>query len=383
MKPGNKVQLLHNGEEYFPELLREIKGARHEIFLETYIFEADQSGTRVADALMEAARRDVSVHLMIDAYGSRLLPEELQKRMIDSGVQLLQYRPYISLWRFRRNRLRRLHRKLAVIDARVGFCGGINIIDDHNTPKHTPPRQDFAVRVEGAIVADMHAAARRLWTHIAWLQFRYGWRAARRVRPGKAHAGNQLAAFLVRDNFRHRHDIENAYLDAITSARREIVIACAYFFPGIRFRHALCDAAARGVRVVLLLQGRVEYVLLHHASRALYRQFLRAGIEIHEYMRSFMHAKVAVVDGHWATVGSSNIDPISFLLAREANVVIEDSPFASHLRQSLDRAMEEGSRLVQPERWRPSLAARVVTWMAYGMVRVLTDLTSYARGEER
>ncbi|MGH8678367.1 MAG: phospholipase D-like domain-containing protein, partial [Burkholderiales bacterium] len=257
------------------------------------------------------------------------------------------------------------------------------IIDDRNTPKHTPPRQDFAVRVEGPVVADMHAAVRRLWTHIAWLQFRHGWRASRGMRLDKQPAGDQRAAFIVRDNFRHRGDIENAYLGAIASAQKEIVIACAYFFPGIRFRHALCEAAARGVRVVLLLQGRVEYVLLHYASRALYRQFLREGIEIHEYVRSFMHAKVAVIDGRWATVGSSNIDPISFLLAREANIVVEDPEFGKQLRTSLEFALHEGAREVRPERWRPSAVARATTWIAYGLVRALTDLTSYARGEER
>ncbi len=148
----------------------------------------------------------------------------------------------------------------------------------------------------------------------------------------------------MRDNVRHRHDIEEAYLRAFARAHREVVIANAYFLPGQRFLKALCDAARRGVRVTLLLQGRVEYVLVHYASRALYRELLDAGVQIHEYTRSFLHAKVAVVDDSWATVGSSNIDPVSLLLARESNVVVRDRRFVRELRGSLMDAIEAGAR---------------------------------------
>jgi cardiolipin synthase A/B len=197
--------------------------------------------------------------------------------------------------------------------------------------------------------------------------------------------GAQRAAFVIRDNLRHRRDIESAYLDAIRLARTEIVIANAYFFPGRNFRHALIEAAARGVRVVFLLQGRVEYVLLHYASRALYRNFLRAGIEIFEYRRSFLHAKVAVIDHRWATVGSSNIDPMSLLLAREANVVIDDAAFARELRISLNEAIEMGAHQVVRASWERrshSLSMRIMTWICYGLVRFLSGWSSYGRGGE-
>jgi cardiolipin synthase A/B len=373
---------LQSGDEYFPELIRAIEGARQEIFLETYIFEADATGLRVAEALMEAGRRGVAVHVLIDAFGSREFPATLQSRMEDAGVRLMRFRPGVSVWQFRRVRLRRLHRKLAVIDGAVGFCGGINIIDDRNTPGHVPPRFDYAVRVEGPLVGEMRASSRRQWVRVAWTQLRKDWRPRSALRRGGPPAGNQNAALIVRDNLRYRHDIEEAYLSAIAGARREVVIACAYFLPGARFRHALVAAAARGVRVVLLLQGRVEYVLLHYSSRALYRQLLEGGVEIHEYRLSFMHAKVAVIDGFWATVGSSNIDPISFLLAREANVVVEDHGFAAQLRDSLESAMRSGAERVHASRWRPPLPERILTWGVYGLVRLLTGLTGYARRGE-
>ena len=195
-----------------------------------------------------------------------------------------------------------------------------------------------------------------------------------------APPGFQRAAFLVRDNFRHRSDIEDAYLDAIASANEEIILAAAYFFPGVRFRHALMDAATRGVRVVLLLQARVEYVLLHYASRALYGALLDAGVQIFEYTKSFMHAKVAVIDGRWATVGSSNIDPFSLLLAREANLVIEDRKFAQALRDRLRSLIAEGSQPVARLRWRRKpLHQRARIWIAYGVARFFIGWFGYAR----
>ena len=383
--PGNRIDLLRTGAEYFPALEAACEAAAREIYLETYIFEDDATGRRIGTALSRAALRGVSVHLMIDGFGSKDLGEEFLRALRHDGVRMLKYRPDISPWTLRRQRLRRLHRKIAVIDARVAFVGGINIIDDMHTPRQVPPRFDYAVRVEGPLLADIYPAVVRLWKLVTWTQFRQRWQQSTAIAIQASRCGTQHAAFVIRDNLRHRDDIENAYLDAIARAKTEIVIASAYFFPGLSFRRALVDAAARGVRVVLLLQGRVEYVLLHYAARALYRHFLDAGIEVHEYHRSFLHAKVAVIDHQWATVGSSNIDPMSLLLAREANVVIDDAGFARELRLNLGAAMETGAHQVQRTSWvrqSHSLPMRVMTWICYGLVRFLTGWSSYGRAQE-
>jgi cardiolipin synthase len=194
--------------------------------------------------------------------------------------------------------------------------------------------------------------------------------------------GSQTAKLAIRDNLRHRRDIERAYLAGIRTAKREILIANAYFFPGIRFRRALIAAAARGVQVTLLLQARVEYRLLHYASRALYGQLLAGGIAIEEYHRSFLHAKVAVIDERWATVGSSNIDPYSLLMSREANMFVRGPAFAGALRNELLKMVEEGARRVGPQRWaaRPVLA-KAVSWIAYGIVRVAMGFLRYGGDE--
>lgn len=382
-RDGNRIELLENGERYFPALEREIDAAREDVHLESYIFEADDTGARIADALMRAAKRGVAVRLLVDGFGSRAFLRSQHDGFLRAGVQSMVFRPERSLMKFQRTRLRRLHRKLAVIDGRVGFCGGINIVDDIYPGGPPDPRYDYAVRVEGPLVADMHAAARSLWMRAARTHMRARWAELARGKPQSGTRGDARAAFVTRDNFRHRHDIERAYLAAIRAAESEIVIANAYFLPGKRFRRALRRARERGVRVVLLLQGRVEYFLVHYATRALYHQLLGAGVEIHEYQRSFLHAKVAVVDGEWATVGSSNIDPVSLLLAREANVVIEDREFAQRLRASLGAAIATGATAVSRDYvTRMGWMTRIASWVAYEVLRVLTAVSSYGRARD-
>jgi cardiolipin synthase len=380
---GNQLILLESGREYFPLLEAACDAARREIHVETYLFEDDVAGQRIGRALMRAAQRGVATHLLVDGFGSKGLGAALVDELKDAGVKFFVYRPDIAPWTFQRQRLRRLHRKLAVIDASVAFVGGINVIDDMHTPGHTPPRFDYAVRIDGPLLEHIHAAAKRLWTIVQLTQFGGGWPEDEGPQPDTAPRGAQRAAFLVRDNLGHRNDIEEAYLEAIASARSEIVIASSYFFPGLAFRHALAEAAARGVRVLLLLQGRVEYRLLHYASRALYGTLLDSGIEIHEYHKSFLHAKVAVIDSTWATVGSSNIDPFSLLLAREANIVVDDRLFAGELRASLEQAIEHGAREVRAENWhRRPWVARVAHWTCYGFARLLTGLFAYGQAQE-
>jgi len=380
---GNHITLLKGGAEYFPALTAAFDVARREIYLETYIFEADATGRAMAAALERAARRGVLVHLLVDGFGSQDLDLVLVREMEEAGVRFLVYRKNISPWTLRRARLRRMHRKIVVVDARIAFVGGINVVDNIDEPGTTEPRFDFAVRVEGPLVRRVRDVVKRLWALVCATQLRSRWSETEAMEPLPEYSGGQRAAFIIRDNIRHRRDIEQAYLAAIGKAREEIVIANAYFFPGRTFRRALMEAVARGVRVVLLLQGKAEYVLQHYASRALYGPFLDAGVEIHEYHKSILHAKVAVIDCHWATVGSSNIDPFSLLLAREANVLIEDAGFAGELRENLFAAMAEGAEQVRRENWRDQpLAARVFTRGCYELARFLTGMFAYGAADE-
>ncbi len=369
--PGNCITLLTNGAEFFPALLREIDAARSDVHFETYIFADDATGRRIADALARAAQRGVDVKLMMDGFGSRELAPALVDHMRAAGVAVLFYRPEISPLTLRKNRLRRLHRKIVMIDWRVGFVGGINIIDDFSEINTGYPRYDYCVKVEGPLLVEIYHAAHRLWRTVSWMYLRRRSASVTTASAAPPAAGNMLAAFVVRDNLRHRHDIEDMYLEGIRIARREIVIACAYFLPGRRLRHALTEAAQRGVRVVLLLQGWSDHPLFQLASRAYYESMLDTGIEIYEYTKSELHAKVAVVDERWAAVGSSNLDPFSLVLSREANVVVFDEGLAKKLRASLATALQEGAKQVPRMLWKHrALPVRILNWIGYGFARL-------------
>ncbi|KAF0813242.1 Cardiolipin synthase B [Andreprevotia sp. IGB-42] len=379
-QPGHRVRLLYNGTDYFPLLLEEIAAARHEIYLESYLFEADDIGRRVVAALAAAARRGVRVRLHLDGFGARYFPSHWQQELADAGAGLLFFRPEIKRLSLNRARLRRLHRKLAVFDGRVGFVGGINILTDIE-PGHLnlAPRYDYAVRVEGPAVARIRNAVQRMWRQTALVQLEQDWveKSEPLVVPGRFY-GPTSAHFVIRDNLNHRHDIEKEYRRAIRYAKREIIIANAYFLPGYRFRQELRAAAERGVNVVLLLQGQVDHFLLHWATRAYYRRFITAGIQIYEYSAGFMHAKVAVIDGEWATVGSSNLDPFSLLLAREANLFVRDGELADELRADLRRKMDKYSRRIEAERVsRAGWALRALVWGCFALVRFMMSVTGY------
>jgi cardiolipin synthase len=301
-----------------------------------------------------------------------------------AGVQVLWFRRDISAFTFKRNRmrrLRRLHRKLAVIDQAIAYVGGINIIDDGHTAGEThAPRFDYAVRVEGLMAKTVQVAMAHLWNVVRWATLRQREPKVPNLGLSQLDAGSPDLRLILRDNIRHRRDIERAYLNAISHARHEIIIANAYFLPGRIFLRALLRAAQRGVKVVLLLQGKVEYRLQHYATRALYEQLLAAGIHIYEYQASYLHAKVAVVDRHWATVGSSNIDPLSLLLAREANLLVRDSKFAEALRSSLLVAVARGGKVIaQQEMQRTAVFSHLLTRASYALVRFLLGMMGYSK----
>jgi cardiolipin synthase len=397
LQGGHTVQLLVNGQAFFPALIAALDAARQEVRLETYIFHDDAAGEAVIAALERAAGRGVSVCLAVDGIGTPVLPQRWQERMRASGVQWQQFSPLGSLGLLIPGRWRRLHRKLCVVDRELAFCGGINLMDDFfelNHGRQPTPRFDFAVQVRGPLVADVHRAMDQFWRRLlATRQLEHGeFQVARRALEGLqvlprtsadtdfASSGMDTlgvrAALLLRDNLRNRTGIERAYRHAIARARHEVLIANAYFMPGAKLRRALVHAVQRGVRVRLLLQGRYEFFMQFHGAKAFYGDLLNAGVEIHEYQDGFLHAKVAVIDGKWATVGSSNLDPLSLLLAREANVVVADAAFAQTLLEPLNSAIAQRSLRLDRTQFehRPWLQ-RTQDRLAYNLMRMTLFLT--------
>jgi cardiolipin synthase len=355
---------------------------------------------RVAEALERAALRGVRVWLVVDGVGTPQLPEVWRTRFAHAGVDWRIYAPLGTMGLLIPSRWRRLHRKLCVVDGHTAFCGGINILDDWYDPHHgslARPRLDFAVSAQGELVGHIQDSMSQLWWRLQGAKH-----ARERKLPQALHsfktAGLPLpwkqplplpdgspppsrAALLLRDNVLHRTQIERAYLKAIGLARHEVLIANAYFLPGRRLRQALVHAARRGVRVRLLLQGRYEYFMQYHAARPVYGTLLAAGVEIYEYDASFLHAKVAVVDPDnerpWATVGSSNLDPLSLLLAREANVVVADRLFAQQLYQRLSEVIASQSTPVAATIGQRHWHQRLRDRLAFGLMRMALFLTGH------
>ncbi len=392
-RDGNRITLLRGGAEFFPALCRAIDLARHTVHLETYIFRMDPTGLRILDRLRAACARGVKVRVAIDGYGSAAQADAISQAITNAGGQCRIFRPEPRGWRgyrFRQSRLRRLHRKLAVVDRELAFVGGINVVDDLDDSASAAlhPRFDFAVAVRGPLVADAVAAQNRLWLRLAWRPSAADWASLhkrverwfadvyhRHSSSAPRFAPGVRAALLLRDNLRNRQTIEDAYLGAMDQARSEILVANAYFFPGHRLRQAFGRAAARGVRVRLLLQGLAEYPVPFRASRSMYRKVLDDGVEIYEYVAGFLHAKVAVIDGR-AMVGSSNMDPFSLLLAREANVFVDDHAFALELESELEAALRDRARQVTRQTLRKRfMLGRLVDDASYLLMRLGVVLT--------
>ncbi|MCV2370207.1 cardiolipin synthase ClsB [Roseateles oligotrophus] len=406
---GNELRLLRGGDELFPAQAAAIASGRHEIWLATYIFHFDAAGAALAAQLVAAARRGLRVRVVVDGFGSRASLPWLNQQFEGSGVALAVFRP-IDRWYswLQPGQLRRLHQKLCVVDGDHAFVGGINIIGDCVDLNHgatEQPRLDFAVGVSGPLVMAVAQAARAVWTR-AYLGGDFGqellalarsseprarlkrlWRGVRMPRsagkPRRRGAQSQqelspglnpvYAAFVLRDNLRRRRTIERAYVDAIRSAQKRVDLMTPYFYPGHAFRKALRDAARRGVQVRLLLQGKLDYRIAGMAAQALYAELLGHGVLIYEYTPAYLHAKVCVVDEKWATVGSSNIDPLSLLLNLEANVIVRDAEFARAVAKQFDAAAllsRQVDRQYLGGGLRAVLRRALVAWAAYVYLRV-------------
>ncbi len=396
----NRVELLQGGDELFPAMQRAMAAAQRQVWLASYIFhDDDEAGQTMVEALCAAARRGIEVHVVVDGFGSMASIAALRRWLTANGVQLDVFRPLDrwSAW-LQPAQLRRLHHKLCVVDDAVAFVGGINILDDRNDLNHgrsERPRLDFAIELRGPVVPQVQHLVQSL---VARARLGHEWRSevgalARSRRPVAdtlqllrelrhsppsgslpAHTLRPVrVAFVVRDNLSGRRAIERRYIEAVRTARRSVDIACPYFYPRRAFRRSLLAAAKRGVRVRLLMQGKVDYPLAALAARVLYDELLSQGVRIYEYTPAFLHAKVAVVDDDWATVGSSNIDPLSLLLNLEANAVVLDEAFAQLVRLRLDQAIaasQEVKAAPLREGWRRWASRGLIAWCAHLYLRV-------------
>ncbi len=353
---GNQVRLLENGEEYYPAVFDAIRSARSEVILETFILFEDEIGNALHAVLIEAAQRGVRIDMLVDGFGSADLSARFVETLKQAGVRLRVFDPARRWLGVRFNVLRRMHRKIVVVDGQIGFVGGINFSFDHMREFGPAAKQDYAVQVQGPIVAHVHSFVRA----IADLETHRSVDVEAPSEPTADQSGNAEMILVTRDNHRHRNTIERHYRAAIRTARKRVVLANAYFFPGYLLLRQLRRAAKRGVQVVLILQGEPDVPVARLAASLLYEYLQDAGVQIYEYRERPLHGKVAVIDDEWSTVGSSNLDPLSLALNLEANLVIRDTEFASQLGGRLQDLIDHHCDLVETQApaqliafWRP------------------------------
>jgi len=355
--PGNRVELLENGEAFFPALFGAIERAEREVLIETFILFEDKVGRELQQALIQAARRGVRVELTVDGWGSIDLSRGYLGALAEAGVQVRMFDPKPRFLGMRLHMFRRMHRKIAVVDGRVAFVGGINFSADHLQDFGPRAKQDYSVLVEGPLARLIRAFV------LQQMGRRPGGPEQRLVPSG----GTAEAMFVARDNHEQRDAIERQYRAAIHAARHDVIIASAYFFPGYRLLRAMRRAVRRGVRVRLVLQGQPDMKIVKHAAELLHGQLVRAGVEIYEYCKRPLHAKVALVDDEWSTIGSSNLDPLSLSLNLEANVMIRDKAFAADMRARLERLMQDDCHQLEAD----EVKVRHAGW------RLLLDTLAY------
>ena len=344
---GNRFRLLENGEEFYPRAFEVIAAARREVLLETFILFDDKVGRQLHAALLQAASQGAQVDVTVDGWGSAYLSEEFTAGLVQAGVRIHVFDPGHTIFSWRTNMFRRMHRKILVVDGERAFVGGINYSADHLADFGPAAKQDYSVEIEGPIVHTIRrfarAAPRIGQPRRRWLRGNH--EAAQD--PSLPKAGDAQAMFVTRDNQDHRTDIERHYRAAIRLSRQRVLIANAYFFPGYRLLKEMRKAARRGVDVRLILQGEPDMAIVKTAASLLYNHLLRAGVKIYEYTERPLHGKVAVIDEEWSTVGSSNLDPLSLSLNLEANVMIRDRAFNQHLGERLEALIRESCRLVE------------------------------------
>ena len=377
---NNRLSLLHRGDEFFPALVLAIDSAHSEIYLETYIFSLDATGHHVKAALMRAAARGVNVHVLVDWLGTgKMATQELRKDLEAAGIRFASFNPW-----FRRG-LARLHRKIVVIDRRLAFLGGLNINDDlvSDDTHHTPlpaPRWDFAISISGPLVDALRAEVVSLWARQQSLGLRrrlqnFRHQYATRLKPLLEVA---QAALVVRDNLRNRSAIQRAFLQALGHAHREAWLVTPYFAPGRKLRKALMSAAERGVSVTLLI-GVGQFRLQDAVAQLFYPRLLSVGVRIIEYRKTQLHAKVAVIDALWATVGSSNFDGLSLFVNHAANISVRDEDFARILRDAIVQGVHEGVPVLIEEVKKYSWTRRVFNRFAYLMYKSIFQIVSAGR----
>jgi cardiolipin synthase A/B len=365
---NNIVQLVRGGKEFFRLLEEMINNARHTFHLQTYIYDGDETGTAVAEAMKQAVKRGVKVYLLVDAYASQALSKEFITDLESAGVQFRRFSPILKSKHFYFGR--RLHHKIAVADAAYSLIGGINISNKYNDMEEVPAWLDWAVHSQGEVSAQLHRICVRVWNRSDWRN------SPRRIRDDipKPELPKDECEVRVRVNdwVRGRNQISRSYLEMLRNAKDHVMIMSSYFLPGRTIQRNMVAAVRRGVKVKLIIAGRSDVEIAKQAERWMYAWLFRHGIEVYEYTKNVLHAKISTYDSKWVTVGSYNLNNISAFASIELNLDINNKDFAQKAEQALQKIIDEDCEKVVKDEFakKNHLLMQFWQWICYQFIQV-------------
>lgn len=377
----NKVRLIHGGHDYFSLLVQLIDNAQSVVHLQTYIYEEDETGRMVAEALMRAARRKVKVFVLLDGYASQDLSKHFIKQLNEAGVFFRWFWPLFKSRRFYFGR--RMHHKILVTDGIYGLAGGVNISNRYNDTPGNKAWLDWALYVEGQAALKLHIICNDMWRKAYWKK---GISAdPTNWLPGITPKEECMVRVRRNDWVQGKNQISGSYLEMFRNASFRITIMSSYFLPGKIFRNQMARAAKRGVSVKVILSGVSDVKIARLAEQYMYRWLFRNNIGLYEYQETVLHGKLAVYDGLWATVGSYNVNRISAYASVELNMDVRNPSFAGNVEQELDAIIRQHCVKVTPESFfsHTSFFKKVWQRAAYETIRILFFLSTFYFKQEK
>ena len=362
----NKIKLVKGGSAYFDLLKELIKQAKESILMRVYIWDDDETGTSIADQLIEATKRNVFVYIIADGYASQRLSKNFIQRLRDNSIHFKYFEPLLKSSHFYFGR--RMHEKVIVIDKDHALVGGINLADRYNDINNIPAWLDYSLYVEGE-------AAHQLYSYCI-----HDWNIKEPETTFSFSNADQCSVRISRNDWvKRKHQIWRTYFNWFNQAEESITIMCSYFLPGRVLRHRLSLAAKRGVKVKIILAGPSDVMLAKYAERYLYTWMLKNGIEIYEYQPIVLHAKMMVVDEHWMTIGSFNVNNISAYASMELNLDVRNKPFAISVQKMMDEIIEKNCIPVTEQNFitNATFFKRMIQRWSYELIRIILNLSTF------
>lgn len=381
--PDHKVRLLLGGRDLFSLLLHLIRQARKSIHLQVYIYEQDETGEEVANALIAAAGRGVAVYVLVDGYGSQGLGNKFIKRLTGHGVHFRVFEPLFRSKHFYVGR--RMHQKVLVVDARYAIVTGANIANKYNDLPEEPAWLDFALCIEGEVAVQLCRLCWSTWKH--FLSMKGVGQACIPVPTAIDFGHEAISSVRMRCNdwVRHKYDISRSYRQIFRSAKREVVLLSSYFLPSTSVRRDISDAIARGIRVKLIICRSMDVPLVKAAERYMYAWLLRHRVEIYEYAVNMLHGKIATCDDEWMTLGSFNVNDLSARVSVELNLDVRGSSIVYRTKGELKSIMEKNCICIDEADFRANDNAfkRLARWLSFKTLRLVFFLGTFYMKQER